>query len=53
MQEKAKKSKELNKTEKFLRKRKEIESSPSLCTSSKVANTKNKNNTKKVNYNFG
>ncbi|XP_071579376.1 uncharacterized protein [Temnothorax nylanderi] len=46
LMEKAKKSKESNKTEMSLRKRRNIESSPSLCTSSKIANAKSKNNTK-------
>jgi len=50
--EKAKRNIELSKTEMSLRKRKEMESSPTLRISSKVANTKNKTKTKKVNYNY-
>jgi len=50
--EKAKRNIELSKTEMFLRKRKKIEPSPTLRISSKVANTKSKIKTKKVNYNY-
>jgi len=51
--EKAKRNIELSKTEMSLRKRKEIESSPTLRISSKVANTiKSKTKTKKVKYNY-
>lgn len=45
--EKAKKSKKLNNIEMSLRKRKRIGSSPPLYTSSKVTNTKSKNDTKR------
>jgi len=50
--EKAKKNKELNKREMSLRKRKEVKSLYSSSITPKAANTKSKNNTKKVNYNF-